>query len=424
MRTQEVERIFMNMDKDKLSRIGKLIGVYRESYRKNTQNNFTICSFCDGVCSPNTLKNIEAGGISRSKAIYIGLIEKLNLKFEESVIADEALDILIEKLIDYVELYNINGIKDICEKILKILNHVKSVIYYNEIYEIIREVLNYYTKDILIDSKRIEVYIAIIDKNIFYFNDILKNLLFAKIKTRCVIDLESYRSIVKCLKLDECHMTCTRLNLLHYYLVIEDYINMEKLICELERIFTLEGNDIRLIDTYDYAIILYVYTKKYQIDDLLSKINHVISNKNIPSIKLCEIYSNIGSFYHKEKNYRKALAYYNRMLDYYDENYLPHLIYIADCQNRLNIEVDIPLISNEVLLGYPTELRIMYKYFAVCVKEPEFVRQNYIIKQVLPYLNNETNIDIFRFELNKLVKKTGNYKSIYLFDSYLSKLES
>lgn len=186
----------------------------------------------------------------------------------------------------------------------------------------------------------------------------------------------------------------------------------------------MEGNDIRLIDTYDYAIILYVYTKKYQIDDLLSKINHVISNKNIPSIKLCEIYSNIGSFYHKEKNYRKALAYYNRMLDYYDENYLPHLIYIADCQNRLNIEVDIPLISNEVLLGYPTELRIMYKYFAVCVKEPEFVRQNYIIKQVLPYLNNETNIDIFRFELNKLVKKTGNYKSIYLFDSYLSKLES
>ena len=62
----------------------------------------------------------------------------------------------------------------------------------------------------------------------------------------------------------------------------------------------------------------------------------------------------------------------------------------------------------------------MYKYFVNVVKSPDFVRQNYIVKNILPHLQNETNINIFRYELNKIVERTGHYKSLYLFDKHIS----
>ena len=71
----------MNVSRDRLSVIGKLIGIYREERRSNTLNQFTIKGFCEGICSPNTLKSIENGGLSRSNEVYEELLSKLNLKF-------------------------------------------------------------------------------------------------------------------------------------------------------------------------------------------------------------------------------------------------------------------------------------------------------------------------------------------------------
>ena len=55
----------MKVSKERLATIGKFIGVYREEKRGKTQNKYTLKSFCNGICSVNTLKNIESGGLSR-----------------------------------------------------------------------------------------------------------------------------------------------------------------------------------------------------------------------------------------------------------------------------------------------------------------------------------------------------------------------
>ena len=39
----------MNVSRDRLSVIGKLIGIYREERRGNTLNQFTIKGFCEGM---------------------------------------------------------------------------------------------------------------------------------------------------------------------------------------------------------------------------------------------------------------------------------------------------------------------------------------------------------------------------------------
>ena len=88
----------MNVSRDRLSVIGKLIGIYREERRMNNQNSFTLKKFCDGICSINTLKSIEAGGLSRSEDVYIELLDKLDLKFGEFPVIDEALRKVISNL--------------------------------------------------------------------------------------------------------------------------------------------------------------------------------------------------------------------------------------------------------------------------------------------------------------------------------------
>lgn len=414
--------VHMNVSRDRLSVIGKLIGIYREERRGNTQNSFTLKKFCEGICSINTLKNIEAGGLSRSEDVYIELLGKLDLKFGEFPVIDEAISSIMGKLAKSIEFYNIENVSVLCERALEILEIAKDYIYYGEIYAIIYDILNYYKNDLLMTSTRVSIYLSVLDNHIFEFTDILKIIVFAKIKTESIVDEKSYLKVINELNMHNANIPCIRINILHYYLVTGDYLAMRELINELEILFKEENNYIRLIDIYNYAIVMYSYIGKSNLDTLLENIDVIITNNDIPSIKLCEVFSNIGSFYHNDKQYSKSLHYYNKMLAYYDENYLPHLIYIADCQNHLNLDISLPLIDDNTYSRYPIELRLMYKYFVNVVKSPDFVRQNYIVKNILPHLRNETNIDVFRFELNRIVERTGHYKSLYLFDKQISML--
>lgn len=415
---------YMNVSRDRLSVIGKLIGIYREERRSNSQNGFTLKKFCEGICSINTLKRIEAGGLSRSEDVYIELLGKLDLKFGEFPVIDEALSSILSKIAISIEYYDLKLIGELCEKALEILKVAKHYIYYGEIYEIVSDIYNYYKYDLLMDTNRVTICLSILKNHVFEYEDILKIILFAKIKTESVIDENSYLKVIKELELNNARLSCIKINILHYYLVIGDYLLMQSLINELEIIFREENNIIRLIDIYNYAIVMYSYIGKRNLNSLLNKIDDLVNKNDIPNIKLCEIYSNIGSFYHNDRQYAKALKYYNKMLGYYDENYLPHLIYVADCQNHLNLEINIPIIDNAKYTKYPIELRLMYKYFVNVIKSPDFVRQNYIVRKILPNLQNETNIKIFRYELNKIVERTGHYKSLYLFDKQISIIES
>ena len=96
----------MNVSRDRLSVIGKLIGIYREERRGNTLNQFTIKGFCEGICSPNTLKSIENGGLSRSNEVYEELLSKLNLKFNAFKVIDDATKNQLDDLYIAIEYYD------------------------------------------------------------------------------------------------------------------------------------------------------------------------------------------------------------------------------------------------------------------------------------------------------------------------------
>lgn len=410
----------MNVSRDRLSVIGKLIGIYREERRGNTQNSFTLKKFCDGICSINTLKNIEAGGLSRSEDVYIELLDKLDLKFGEFPIVDDEIEKLIKGILRDIEYFQIQSLLHACNRGIRLLENFKGYVYYGEFYYILKDLYNYYKSDILINEKRIYVYEGLLNNDVFVWNDVFKVLLFAKLKIECKTDLKKYYNLIEKLNLLNVNLSCLKIIVLHYYLVSEEYLEMFTMISELKCIFKQSKNFIRLIDVYNYEIIMYSYASNKGIDSVVNEVNEILKGNEIPNIKIYELYSNIASYYHHRKDYEKALEYFNLILDYYDGVFVPHLIYIADCQNHLDLPIKMPVIEKGVLSGYPIEIRMMYKYFSLDENVPDFVKQNFIIKRILPKITDDIDIDIFRFELTKLVERTGHYKSLHYFEHFLN----
>lgn len=69
-------------------------------------------------------------------------------------------------------------------------------------------------------------------------------------------------------------------------------------------------------------------------------------------------------------------------------------------------------------------LRLCISIFLLSKDIPVFVKQNYIMKKVLPNLVDSELIDIFKFELNNLVKISNHYKLLHLFNEYINEKKS
>lgn len=406
----------MNVSRDRLSVIGKLIGIYREERRGNTQNSFTLKKFCDGICSINTLKNIEAGGLSRSEDVYIELLDKLDLKFGEFPVIDEVLDRLLMKLYKAIEFYDIDEIELVSEKMIRVLKEVNKYVYYSEVESIVNDLRDYYFKDGYIDDVVYQKYRSILYQFELKYMDLLRILMFPKIECNSINNHNEYIEEIEFIKLSDAKLSCIRLNLLHYYYTQNKYLEMKNEIESLESHFMRESNHIRLLDTYNYAIVMLTDVNIDWSSKYLNRIEELVSECNLPKIKICEVYANIGCIFHMIKDYAKSLVYYEKMLTY-GFNTLTNLIYMADCQNRLGRPIKMPIIENFEYDKYPIDLKCMFKYFTLSEDTPVFIKQNYILKKILPYLHDKELIEIFRFELLKLLNYTNQYKLLHVFET-------
>ena len=406
----------MNVSRDRLSVIGKLIGIYREERRGNTQNSFTLKKFCDGICSINTLKNIEAGGLSRSEDVYIELLDKLDLKFGEFPVIDEVLDRLLMKLYKAIEFYDIDEIELVSDKMIRVLKEVNKYVYYSEVESIVNDLRDYYFKDGYIDDVVYQKYRSILYQFELKYMDLLRILMFPKIECNSINNHNEYIEEIEFIKLSDAKLSCIRLNLLNYYYTQNKYLEMKNEIESLESHFMRESNHIRLLDTYNYAIVMLTDVNIDWSSKYLNRIEELVSECNLPKIKICEVYANIGCIFHMIKDYAKSLVYYEKMLTY-GFNTLTNLIYMADCQNRLGRPIKIPIIENFEYDKYPIDLKCMFKYFTLSEDTPVFIKQNYILKKILPYLHDKELIEIFRFELLKLLNYTNQYKLLHVFET-------
>lgn len=191
---------------------------------------------------------------------------------------------------------------------------------------------------------------------------------------------------------------------------------MENLIDELIDTFTKENKIIRLLDVYNYAIVLLSNIEYKKCKEYIKQSEIMVGKENVPDIKKSDLYSNIAVAYQINDEYMQALTYFKKMISIEHGDFIDSYIFMADCQNHLNIPVDIPIVDECVYSQYPNDVKLMYKYFTYGLDIPNFVKENYIIKKILPNLTDHEYIKIFRFEISKLVSHTGHYKAAHLFN--------
>lgn len=413
----------MKVSRERLQIIGKMISVLREEKRQNRQNNWTQIKFCENICSPNTLKSIESGKVGRSDMIYEQLLEKLGLKYGEFPVIDEAIEQIVDNLRTAIEFFDEESIKKYSLMVMKILENAKDYIYYSDLYEIMSDVYNYYVDGKITNEENASHYIQLLPMYYLSLQDIMKILIFAGIRDKCISNMEMYKKYVHMLEIEKSSLACMKINLMHYYFKTEESIKMINLGKELERIFNEENNYIRLLDTYNGAISLMGYFDKILVEQYTVQAMNLLSTYNVPDNKKSEVFINIGGSYHRRKDYKNALYYYNEAIKVECEDLVLTYIMIADCQNHLDMEISIPKLDKKTLEKFPRELRLLYNYFLLYIGEnvPSLLKQKILIKRIAPILEDSTTIEIFEFELKKLVKETGSYKDLSIFDEIISK---
>lgn len=413
----------MKVSRERLQIIGKMISVLREEKRQNKQNNWTQIKFCENICSPNTLKSIESGKVGRLDAIYEQLLEKLGLKYGEFPVIDEAIDKIVDELYDAVEFFDKAKIKTLTNKALKILETVRDYVYYSDLYQIMNDISNYYLFVITIDEKKCEHSLLIMDNLKYKLKDILKIIVFAGIKQKCTSDLDIYNYYIKELDFENTYLPCAKINLLLYYHVCDERFKFMELTKELESIFIKENNDIRLLAVYNAALSCLSLIDESMGSYYRNKVLELVVKENIPNIHKSESYANIAFGYHNQGQFREALDNLNKCVTSGCVDLLTTYIFIADCQNRLELKIKIPKLKKEIIKNYPRELRVMYNYFLQYEGEevPAIFKQKNLMKYVAPLLVDTGFIKVFRFELTKLIKETSSYKDLFVFDEMVKK---
>lgn len=144
----------------------------------------------------------------------------------------------------------------------------------------------------------------------------------------------------------------------------------------------------------------------------------MLNQKKYQIINLSEIYSNIASNLIFEKNYKRALEFFEKMLRYKEVPHITEIIYMASCQSHLELPIDIPDLTPDLLAEYSIVLQYMYNYFKY-YDVPVEIKQKNIIKNIAPNMFDQDLIDIFRFEIKKTLKTQNSYSNLYLFDKII-----
>lgn len=411
----------MNIEKARLYTIGRLIGIYREQRRGKTQNSFTQRAFAKDICSVNTLKRLESGEVPRDEEVYIILLDKLGLKFGYYELVDNALVELMESLYEAIEYYRLDEIICLCERALSLLEKVKDYIYYNELHTLFEATYKYYKDDIEISVSMMkhfnEIYLYMDE----LYESLYKSMIFARAQIEYIHNPEDYYKTIKRLDILNGETLSERLYALHYLLLTSNYIKMKEEIDELEQIWLKYQNYIKLLDVYIYAIALYNKIGKEYRGSYINKALDIISNQVIPKSKITQLYSNLASQYYLEGEYELALSYFNKMLEIKESDiFLPFIVYIAHIQTVLKKPVNIPILNDELTKKYSRELQLIYNYYREYNATPDFVKQNFILKEIAPVLKDKELIKIFKYEITRLVENTNNYKNLYFFEKVVT----
>lgn len=406
-----------NIPEERLSTIGKLIEVTREEKRNKSQNKYTMKSFVEGICTVNTLKRIEAGEIARIEDVYVELLDKLNLKLGYFPAVDDAILELMDPLYEAIEYYRVEDISKYCDMGLRVLGKVKNYVYYSELYDLLMATKEYFEEAKIISLSKMERFrneYTLFDEK---YHSLFKIMVFYRGQAEAHNDPKLFETIVEEFQLLSSSSVMENILGLNYCIIFKKYITFREKVNALENELEYRKNYVRLLDVYVYKIFGSINIENQVDKEYLVKADNLIALHQFPNIKVMDFYSNIAAALHEIKLYKEALLYYEKMVEVteIEKLWLPALNCMAHCQRMLGMDINIPKLDDKHIARNSILDQKAYKYFITKIVET-FAKINFILKEIAPFLMYESLIKVFSDEMEFLLKETGSYKNLYLFN--------
>lgn len=406
-----------NIPEERLSTIGKLIEVTREEKRNKSQNKYTMKSFVEGICTVNTLKRIEAGEIARIEDVYVELLDKLNLKLGYFPAVDDAILELMDPLYEAIEYYRVEDISKYCDMGLRVLGKVKNYVYYSELYDLLMATKEYFEEAKIISLSKMERFrneYTLFDEK---YHSLFKIMVFYRGQAEAHNDPKLFETIVEEFQLLSSSSVMENILGLNYCIIFKKYITFREKVNALENELEYRKNYVRLLDVYVYKIFGSINIENQVDKEYLVKADNLIALHQFPNIKVMDFYSNIAAALHEIKLYKEALLYYEKMVEVteIEKLWLPALNCMAHCQRMLGMDINIPKLDDKHIARNSILDQKVYKYF-ITKNVETFAKINFILKEIAPFLMYESLIKVFSDEMEFLLKETGSYKNLYLFN--------
>ena len=406
-----------NIPEERLSTIGKLIEVTREEKRNKSQNKYTMKSFVEGICTVNTLKRIEAGEIARIEDVYVELLDKLNLKLGYFPAVDDAILELMDPLYEAIEYYRVEDISKYCDMGLRVLGKVKNYVYYSELYDLLMATKEYFEEAKIISLSKMERFrneYTLFDEK---YHSLFKIMVFYRGQAEAHNDPKLFETIVEEFQLLSSSSVMENILGLNYCIIFKKYITFREKVNALENELEYRKNYVRLLDVYVYKIFGSINIENQVDKEYLVKADNLIALHQFPNIKVMDFYSNIAAALHEIKLYKEALLYYEKMVEVteIEKLWLPALNCMAHCQRMLGMDINIPKLDDKHIARNSILDQKAYKYF-ITKNVETFAIINFILKEIAPFLMYESLIKVFSDEMEFLLKETGSYKNLYLFN--------
>lgn len=406
-----------NIPEERLSTIGKLIEVTREEKRNKSQNKYTMKSFVEGICTVNTLKRIEAGEIARIEDVYVELLDKLNLKLGYFPAVDDAILELMDPLYEAIEYYRVEDISKYCDMGLRVLGKVKNYVYYSELYDLLMATKEYFEEAKIISLSKMERFrneYTLFDEK---YHSLFKIMVFYRGQAEAHNDPKLFETIVEEFQLLSSSSVMENILGLNYCIIFKKYITFREKVNALENELEYRKNYVRLLDVYVYKIFGSINIENQVDKEYLVKADNLIALHQFPNIKVMDFYSNITAALHEIKLYKEALLYYEKMVEVteIEKLWLPALNCMAHCQRMLGMDINIPKLDDKHIARNSILDQKAYKYF-ITKNVETFAKINFILKEIAPFLMYESLIKVFSDEMEFLLKETGSYKNLYLFN--------
>lgn len=413
----------MNIPKEKLGVIGLSIKVNRKvKLRSEKSGKWTQTNFAKGICAQKTLINMERGIPGRFYDVYAESAKKLELELRYDPEVDKKINNLIPKLHKAIDFYELKKIEKYLNELIMLLKDYRNALWYCDLYFLLDRINEFYFSDAIFENDTIETISEMIGEFSKATNEILEFLIF---NTTYNNQNKNYiKRFYKYLNFKDSNLICGRFCELIYYYISNRAVSFLSLSKTLTDHCANVKNYVRLLEVYSFTINFLSYYDPSEIPKYLTKANMLIESTDTPISKKAEFNYNIGVAYFECEDYKSALEAFEKCYEYDEKckgcnkTLVKSFLFIAKCQRELQMSISIPFYSKKKLQDSGENVKKLYEYYLMEDEVPAFVRQRFLMDEVLPILEPEDEIIIIllKNELNRLISETNHYKDAVIYD--------